>query len=185
MYRSILLVSMALMLLLNVSGCGSSQNFVFTTSLPGVEAPATLVSLSVTPNVSSIALGTTQQFTATATFDDGSNKDVTTVANWTSSQTSVSTVGTTGRADSIAPGQSTITATFNGVAGTATLAVTNASITGIELHPPVALSAPGSQRQYKAIAQLSNGERQDVTSQVEWSSNNTQVPIMWRRTIRG
>jgi uncharacterized protein YjdB len=43
---------------------------------------AALVSIAITPPNLSIALGTTQQFTATGSFTDGSTKDMTALAIW-------------------------------------------------------------------------------------------------------
>ena len=57
-------------------------------------APATLLSLAVTPTNPTIALGTTQQFTATGTYSDGTTIDLTALADWISSDTAASDVST-------------------------------------------------------------------------------------------
>src|SRR5207248_1769831 len=44
--------------------------------------PATLVSIAVTPAIPSDPLGTTQQFTATGTFTDGSTQNITKTVQW-------------------------------------------------------------------------------------------------------
>lgn len=54
--------------------------------------PAVLVSIAVTPTSASIIAGSTQQFTATGTYSDGSTKDLTTSANWVSADTSIATI---------------------------------------------------------------------------------------------
>src|SRR5208282_1211748 len=51
--------------------------------------PAALQSIAVTPSNPTLALGTTQQFTATGTYTDGSTQDLTSSAIWSSSNLSV------------------------------------------------------------------------------------------------
>jgi DNA-binding beta-propeller fold protein YncE len=89
-----------------------------------VQAPP-LVSITVTPASPAIASGTAIQLHATATYSDNSTQEVTTQVTWSSSNTAVATVsntsGTQGLATGISSGTVTITATENGVSGTATL----------------------------------------------------------------
>ncbi|MGV3620594.1 MAG: beta strand repeat-containing protein, partial [Archangium sp.] len=54
-------------------------------------APATLVSIAVTPASPSIALGRTQQFTATGTYSDTTTSDLTSSVTWSSGTTAVAT----------------------------------------------------------------------------------------------
>jgi len=76
---------------------------------------ATVVSVAVTgPTVS---VGLTAQFTATATMSDGTTQNVTTAAAWQSSNPAVATV-VLGVVTGVADGQTTITATYAGLAAT-------------------------------------------------------------------
>src|SRR5439155_1007219 len=61
--------------------------------------PATLVSVAVTPANPSIAKGTTQQFTATGTYSDGSIQNLTNAVSWSSSNLSVATITSDGLAN--------------------------------------------------------------------------------------
>jgi hypothetical protein len=91
-----------------------------TASTPG----ETVRSVMVSPVAPTIAVGATQQFTATATFMDGHTVDVTSSARWTSSDPTVATVADPGgSATGVAPGTSTITATYR-QQGQASLTVT-------------------------------------------------------------
>jgi 6-phosphogluconolactonase (cycloisomerase 2 family) len=136
---------------------------------------ATVASVAVTPATPVIADGTTQQFTATARLSDGTLQDVTATASWTSLSTATATINGAGLATAVNPGQTLVTATAGGIAGTATLTVTEATIASIAINPPAALSAPGSRRGYNAIATFSDRSTQDVTSLVTWSSDDTEV----------
>ena len=88
--------------------------------------PSTLVSIAVTPATSIIAIGATQQFTATGTFTDGSTQDITGTATWTSTNNAIGTIDAAGLATAVAAGDTTITATSDDIQGTATLTVTAA-----------------------------------------------------------
>jgi trimeric autotransporter adhesin len=84
---------------------------------------ATLVSISVTPASMSISPGSAQQFKAVGTFSDGFVLNITSQANWDSSDIAVATVNAAGLASSAGSGSTTITASLNGVSGNAILTV--------------------------------------------------------------
>jgi hypothetical protein len=84
---------------------------------------ATIQSIVVTPSAPTIAPGATQAFTAVGVFSDGSSQDITSVSQWTSSAPGVAIVNQSGVATSASPGQTSVTATFNGVSNTAVLTV--------------------------------------------------------------
>src|SRR3989304_3098896 len=77
--------------------------------------PAKLVSIAVAPENPTIALGQTQQFTANGTFTDGSTKDITGTATWSSSNNSIATIDASGLASPKATGTTPITATSEGI----------------------------------------------------------------------
>ena len=85
---------------------------------------SSLVSVAVTPANPSLAVGQQQQFTATGTYSDGSQKNLTSTATWTSSATSVATVSSTGLATAVAAGSTTIKATSGSISGSTSLTVT-------------------------------------------------------------
>src|SRR5208337_2784106 len=84
-----------------------------------------LVSMAVTPVNPSIAAGTTQQFTATGTYSNGSTQNLTSTAVWSSSAPGVATISTAGLASALAPGQTTIAAASGAINGSTTLTVTS------------------------------------------------------------
>jgi trimeric autotransporter adhesin len=138
-----------------------------------------LVSLSVTPANASIAPGTAQQFTATGTYSDGSQQNLTGSASWASSNTAIATVSTTsptrGLAQAVASGSVTITATSGSVSGTATLNVSSATATSIAVTPLNANLPLGLAQQYKAVGTFSDGTSQDLTGVATWKSSVTSV----------
>jgi hypothetical protein len=93
------------------------------TAILTVTAPV-VVSIAVTPTNPSIAVGTTQQFAATATYSNGSTSGVTDVATWSSLSGGVAQIGETGIADALGLGQTTIQAAYAGIDGSTGLTVT-------------------------------------------------------------
>jgi hypothetical protein len=81
----------------------------------------TLQSITIThPNVMKAK---TAQFTATGTFVDGTTRDMTSQAVWTSSTPDIATVDSTGLVTGIKPGHATVNATAGGITGTVTFNV--------------------------------------------------------------
>ena len=82
-----------------------------------------LTSIVVMPTNSNIVIGATQQFTATGTYSDGSARDITSQATWTSSDTGVATINTRGLATGVSDGIPIISASLAGVTGSTLLTV--------------------------------------------------------------
>lgn len=139
---------------------------------------ATLSAITVAPPSTSIAHGTTRQFTATGSYSDSSMQDLTEVATWSSSAPAVASVsnasGSKGIASGLDAGSATIVATHDMIAGQATLTVTVAALTSISITPPNPSVPKGTSRQLTATGQYSDGSSQDLTTRVVWSSSDPQ-----------
>src|SRR5207248_464506 len=137
---------------------------------------AVLVSIAVSPLNSSIALGSTQQFTATGTYTDGSTQNITTTVTWSSNNAAVATTsnsaGTNGLATSAGTGQTTISATWGSVAGSTTLTVGTAALVSIALSPLHFTIALGNTQQFTATGTYTDHSTQSLTSSALWSSTN-------------
>jgi len=88
-----------------------------------VVAP-TLTAITVTPSDPSFANGSTQQFTATATYSNSTTANVTSSATWSSSNTPVATISSGGLATGQGGGTTTISAMMGSVTGSTTATVT-------------------------------------------------------------
>ena len=163
----LLLVSVLAIPLLGLLGCGKSS----PGSTTGTNAP-TVKSIAVTGTMS-VVVGQSQQLSATATYSDGSTKDVTSAAAWTSSAATIVSVSSSGSVTGISAGQSTISATLSGVAGTATVTV-SPSLKSIAVTGALSLIA-GQTQQLAATGTYSDGSTQNLTSSVTWSSSSTAV----------
>lgn len=94
-----------------------------TLVLVNVAPTRTLTSIDLTPATSSAFVGDTVTFTATGTFSDGSTQDLTDVATWSSTEHSIATIGEGGTAIATSAGTTTISASNEGVSGSATLTI--------------------------------------------------------------
>ncbi len=155
---------------------GTATLTVITKALTGIQ---------VTPASASIGVGTTQQYAATANYNDGTTTDVTASATWSSSETATATISATGLASGVAAGTSTISATFEAATGTAILTVTDNAMTGIVVAPATASIPAGATEAFTATAEYADGTTQDVTADVTWTSSDTEVATMDDETATG
>jgi 6-phosphogluconolactonase (cycloisomerase 2 family) len=131
----------------------------------------TLSSIAITPASPSIALGTTQQLTATGTYSDKTTKDISSQVTWASATMTVATVSTAGLATSVKAGTSVISASLSGVTGNDTLTVTAATLVSIAITPTKPTIAPSKTQQFTAIGTYTDKTTANLTTQVKWSSS--------------
>ncbi|MGZ4710893.1 MAG: DUF4082 domain-containing protein, partial [Acidimicrobiales bacterium] len=81
------------------------------------------VSVTVGAVQGSMPKGTSQPLSATETYSDGSTRDVTASAAWTSSNPAVGTVSPAGVLSGNATGSTTVTAAIDGISGSTTISV--------------------------------------------------------------
>jgi uncharacterized protein YjdB len=149
----------------------------------GVTGNATLTvsdvevaAIIVTPAIPSIAIGTRLQFTATGLFTDGTSQNLTTQATWTTSPTNTCTISpATGLATALAVGSCTVSATFQGVTGSANLTVTSTILAAITVTPPIPTTTIGTRLQFTATGLFNNGTSQDLTASASWFAVPTNV----------
>jgi len=147
--------------------------------VPLVVNPAALATIAITPQAPTIALGTSQQFTAMGTYTDGSMQDVTTVVTWSSSNAMVAIIsnnsGSFGLATSSGQGTATITATSASVFSSTSITVGQASVSSIAVTPSSISINVGSSEQFTAVATYSDGSSHDITQSATWTSSTPDV----------
>jgi hypothetical protein len=140
---------------------------------------ATLVSIEVSPAVPSISNGSTQQFSATGLYTDDSTLDLTDQVTWSSSEGAVATLsnaaGSRGLATSTAVGDTTVSASTDGVTGATTLTVTASVLVAIDVAPATPSVANGLTQQFTATGNYTDSSTQDITASVTWASSDTAV----------
>ena len=139
----------------------------------------TLTSIEVTPAVSNIPIGTTQQFKALGVFSDGTSADLTSSVVWQSGATSVATIDARGLATGFIAGQTVITATSSVDTGsksaTAQLTVRNVTLNSVIVSPSSASISIGLTQQFRATGVFSDGTSADLTNSVAWRSGTIAV----------
>jgi hypothetical protein len=100
-----------------------------------------VVSLSISPNQASVAIGSTTQFSALATYSDGSSSDVSGNVTWGSTDPRVVSVSASGVASGVATGIVGITASYRGQ--TASTPVSS-SIGNIQWAGPLTITQGGT-----------------------------------------
>jgi hypothetical protein len=130
-------------------------------------------SLQVTGNLSFSFIGESRQLTASATFGGGAVRNVTSQAQWSSSNPAVATV-TAGLVRVVSFGDTQITATYRGLtsekaAVSAKASAVPATLASIAIAGPAEM-APGTTGQFTATGQYADGSSKDITSEVTWGS---------------
>ena len=149
----------------------SASNSPQSVALKGKGIAAVLVSIAVTPANPSISVGATQQFTATGTYSDGSNENLTSTAIWGSSAGGVATIATGGLATGVTAGTSIISAKLGSISGSTTLTVTSGlTLVTIVVSPPDAAIPAGTTLQYTATGFYSNGSSSNLTNTATWNA---------------
>jgi outer membrane protein assembly factor BamB len=106
-----------------VAGAAQGSGFVIGgfnyAGLTLQDASSTLTGVTVAPQAVTVSPGRTVQLTAQGVYADGSTRDITAQATWTTSDASKVTVSTSGIITGVAGGDATVTAALGGFSATA------------------------------------------------------------------
>ncbi|HET6818277.1 MAG TPA: Ig-like domain-containing protein [Mycobacteriales bacterium] len=140
---------------------------------------AVLRSVAVTPASPTVPVGLTQQLTATGTYSDGSQMDVTGSASWASGTPTVATVDAHGVVTGVSQGTSSVTATVAGVSSPAvTVTVSAPVVSSVVVSPSSTSAVKGDSVGFTAAAHWSDHSVTDVTSAATWASSDQSVATM-------
>jgi Bacterial Ig-like domain (group 2) len=137
----------------------------------------TLVSIAVTPPTPSVPALATQQFVATGTYSNNTTQTLTSEVNWTVSNPAVATVDT-GLVTPLLAGTTTVTATdpVTGIAGTASLTVTTATLVSVAVTPTSKHIPIGTSQNFTATGTFSDGTKFALdSSAVTWTTTNAAI----------
>ena len=140
-------------------------------SAPLQVTSATLNSITISPYLPTFPVGGFQQFTATATFSDGSSQDLTNGVSWGSDNSTVASISSSGMASGVAAGAANLSACVGSVCDSTSVTVVPATVVGVQVFPGSASIAAGTSQQFTAIATFSDGSTEDVTSSATWASS--------------
>jgi len=155
------------------------RNFSDATAITVTPVPE---SLAIAPKDSSVADKSTLQFVATVTYSNGEAVTLSSGARWTSSDTAIATIGaSTGVAQGEFPGQTTITAMYEGLADSTALTVTPVQVS-LAVTPETPIIADGSTQQFTLTVTYSDDSDSILISGATWTSSNTSVATIDENT---
>lgn len=134
--------------------------------------------IEVTPNSSSIANGTTQQYVAMGLYSDGSTQNLSSSAIWETSDETIATISENGLLTSVGEGQVTITAISSEISGNTLLSVTAEILTSLEVTPNNLSIANGTTQQFVAMGLYSDGSTQNLSTQVTWETSDETIAMV-------
>jgi len=166
-----LLYVFSILLIGVLSGCSNSSN-------PPVKP--NLVSIQITPNAPSIAMGTSEKFSAIGVYEDSSTRNITSSVNWGSSNPNVvdfKDSNARGAATALDMGTVTISAmdSATNIKAETTLTVTSAVLTELSITPTDPTAAINMTTQFTATGIFSDLTTQDMTAQVDWTSADDTI----------
>ena len=140
---------------------------------------AVLNTITIDPEETAIARGTTVQFRAEGTYSDDTTLDITDIVEWESSAAKIGVIDSTGLATGVSAGETEITASYTKdsetVSAMAALTVTNAVLLAISVTPANSTISAGSNKQFTATGRFTDDSEQDITGLASWSSSNPGV----------
>jgi hypothetical protein len=164
-----LTLTLSLLLITGLVGCGGGASSA--SGGGGGGGNPTLTSIHVA-GPDSLDLANTGQFSATGHYSDSSTKNITSAVTWASSSSSNASVSSSGLATAITAGKTNITATSGSISGAASLQVNGFS--KISVAGPASFD-PTKTGKYSATGHFKDGNSQDVSGKVTWSSSSTST----------
>jgi trimeric autotransporter adhesin len=148
-------------------------------------ATPTLISVAIQPNDGKVAVGTGIQLTAIGTYNNGSTKNLTSQATWSSSPGGIVSVNASGFANAQSVGAATITATLGSITTSTSLKVTDATLVSIIVTPTTPTIAVGGTKQFTATGSFSDGSTENMSTLATWTSSEKTVAAMTGATATG
>jgi hypothetical protein len=153
-----------------LASCGGGGNTPPTPPTP------TLQSVSVSPSGASVVAGKTQQYSATGGYSDGTTKALSTV-NWTTSDSTVATINSTGLLTAVKQGSVTVSAKSGTISGSTSATIGAAQLVSIAVSPQNPSVRINKEQQFVATGTYTDGTMQPLSG-VTWSSAPTTFAVI-------
>jgi trimeric autotransporter adhesin len=159
----------------NISATFSYAGASATGSTPLTVTSDTLASITMSPLTAVLAPGSAVGIAANGNFTDGSVEWISPLCTWTSSNNAIATVSPNGLVGGQSAGVVTITAQDGPITGTASVLVESAALSSIQVNPPTRTVPAGFAVAFGAKGTFSNGDTQNLTSFVNWTSSRPSI----------
>jgi uncharacterized protein YjdB len=154
---------------------GQSGSSTVTVNAAGPPPPVPVASVSVSPSTVSLTVGSTQSVTATP-LDANGNPLAGRVITWSSGNSNVATVNSSGLITATGVGNTTVQATSEGQSGVVTVNVAAASIASITISPSSTSVNVGWTTALTATPRDANGN--PMAASVSWSTSDASVAVV-------
>ena len=156
------------------------SGIVFADTTLTVTSPL-LRDITLSPASLEQTTGTSDQFSVTATFSDGSSQEVTASSDWSADAVTVATVGNSGiakgRVTAVAIGSTNISASYGGITKKSFLSVTARTLRELTVSGTTS-AVVGNQVVLTATATYTDGTSKDVTRDAAWSIDKTSIAAL-------
>lgn len=129
-----------------------------------------------------LAKDDSERVKVTASYADGTTKDVTEQAAWSSSSAAVAEVYQ-GKITAVGTGVTTISATFDGK--TVTVSVEVGQAQSLAIDPRLVILTVGESAELKLTATDSAGDSRKVSADAEWSTSNVKIADVTQGRVTG
>jgi len=132
------------------------------------------------PSLSKLPVGFTSRYTAIGTFSDGTSREISDRATWTSSNPAFATVSNAAGARGVVTGLSMggpiqVSAIYGGVSGSTVITISGASLASIEVTPSHPSLPVDLGERFTATGIFSDGSSRPITGAVLWTTSDTAV----------
>ena len=127
--------------------------------------------IQITPSSPNVSVAQSMQFSALATYTDGTTLDVTSAASWTSSVNAVVPSVPLGLLTCETAGTSQISASMGAHVGVVSVTCAAPQIKDVRLETTPLVIRSGAPFQYQLLADYSNGTATDVTASAAWTTD--------------
>jgi outer membrane protein assembly factor BamB len=134
-----------------------------------------LETISISPLPSPLPKGASRRFTAIAHYRDGSQAELVSGVTWTSSDTQVLPITAEGIATAANLGTTSLQATLKKTSAAASVTVIPAAVMALAVSPTDETLNVNGESQLNVLATASDGQVEDVTRRVQWTSSTPAV----------
>jgi Bacterial Ig-like domain (group 2) len=161
---SVVLLSLSCAILLSCGGIAVNQTSTLT-----------LTRLTVSPVNQTIAKGTYVQLTATGSFSNGTQSDLTSSVAWRVTPSTVATVNDEGKLQGIGEGNAQVIATYQDVTGNSSVTVGPPALLQLAVAAAESSLPIGESDLLTATGIFSDGSMQNLTQSVSWQANPSSI----------
>jgi hypothetical protein len=135
---------------------------------PKENVPPELTKIVITPASQSIAKGTSLQLTATGTYSNETQEDITSAVTWQTSPTSVAKIDTKGALTAMDEGVAQVSAVYQKLTGNASITVGPAALVSIAVGSQKSSLPLGESETLTATGTFTDGTLQNLTQSATW-----------------